>query len=162
MIVPSLPGYAFSSKPPVDREYGYADAIKAYATLMHGLGFDSYIAQGSDLGGTVIDGLAQTDACKGTSHHSSSIHCSSAQPERGADDGDTAIHATNRYIFAPPKGTPEFEKMKSSPPDPSAGMKKLLPFAYALEQGTKPATIGLTLGCSPMSLLAWSVTPRHD
>ena len=34
---------------------------------MRGLGFHSYIAQGSDIGGGVIDGLASMDpACKGS------------------------------------------------------------------------------------------------
>lgn len=31
----------------------------------------------------------------------------------------------------------------------------LYAFAYALEQGTRPATIGFTLDANPLSLLAW-------
>ena len=66
-----------------------------------------------------------------------------------------AIHANNRYIQAPPEGTPEYEQMKTAAPDATAMMKNIFPFGYALEQGTKPATAGLAIGCNPMSLLAW-------
>ena len=58
LIIPSLPGYAFSSKPPIDKEFQMADVAKCYGELMKGLGFDSYIGQGSDIGGSVMDYLS--------------------------------------------------------------------------------------------------------
>jgi hypothetical protein len=43
------------------------DIGKCYGQLMKGLGFTSYIAQGSDVGGTVIDHISTLfDECKST------------------------------------------------------------------------------------------------
>jgi hypothetical protein len=43
------------------------DIGKCYGELMKGLGFTSYIAQGSDVGGTVIDYISTMfDECKST------------------------------------------------------------------------------------------------
>ena len=44
------------------------DIGKCYGELMKGLGFTSYIAQGSDVGGTVIDHISTIfDECKSMS-----------------------------------------------------------------------------------------------
>jgi hypothetical protein len=44
------------------------DIGKCYGQLMKGLGFTSYIAQGSDVGGTVIDYISTLfDECKSES-----------------------------------------------------------------------------------------------
>ena len=44
------------------------DIGKCYGELMKGLGFTSYIAQGSDVGGTVIDHISTIyDECKSES-----------------------------------------------------------------------------------------------
>jgi hypothetical protein len=65
-------------------------------------------------------------------------------------------HATNRYILSPPQGTPEFDYMaKQGGPKARDVLGGVMPFAYAMEQGTKPSTAGLVMGCSPMSLLSW-------
>jgi microsomal epoxide hydrolase len=73
------------------------------------------------------------------------------------------VHANNRYIRAPPKGTPEYEKMvKSGGPNPTDVVKGVMPFAYALEQGTKPSTAGLVMGSNPMSLLSWYAFLSHS
>ena len=37
-------------------------------------------------------------------------------------------------------------------------MSAVQPFGYALEHATGPATLGLVVGCNPMSLLCWYVT----
>jgi microsomal epoxide hydrolase len=67
LIVPSLPGYAFSSKPPLDKDFGMPEIAQCYGALMKGLGFSSFIAQGSDIGGVVVDFLGSMfDECKGT------------------------------------------------------------------------------------------------
>jgi hypothetical protein len=68
-------------------------------------------------------------------------------------------HATNRYILSPPQGTPEFDYMvKQGGPKARDVLGGVMPFAYAMEQGTKPSTAGLVMGCSPMSLLSWYAT----
>lgn len=67
-------------------------------------------------------------------------------------------HATNRYILSPPQGTPEFKKLvESGGPKARDVLGGVMPFAYAMEQGTKPSTVGMVMGCSPMSLLSWYV-----
>ncbi|KAL7620210.1 hypothetical protein AAE478_009203 [Parahypoxylon ruwenzoriense] len=67
VIVPSLPGYAYSSGPPVETDYGIDIAAGALNNLMVGLGFGSgYLVQGGDLGSFMSRLLAMNyDACKG-------------------------------------------------------------------------------------------------
>lgn len=66
LIVPSLPGYAFSSTPPLDRDFTTKDIAAVMNQLMLDLGFSSYVAQGGDIGSRVAKILGTTsDACKG-------------------------------------------------------------------------------------------------
>lgn len=67
IVVPSLPGYAFSSGPPLDHNFTMADVAKILNTLMVDLGFGEtgYIAQGGDIGSRVSRLLgAKYDECK--------------------------------------------------------------------------------------------------
>ena len=67
IIVPSLPGYAFSDGPPVDRDFTLADASQFIDVLMRNLGFgaNGYIAQGGDVGSGIAGLLsAESAACK--------------------------------------------------------------------------------------------------
>jgi microsomal epoxide hydrolase len=68
LIVPSLPGYAFSDPPPLDHDFATKDISALMNQLMLDLGFESgYIAQGGDIGSRVAKILgASSDACKGT------------------------------------------------------------------------------------------------
>jgi microsomal epoxide hydrolase len=67
LIVPSLPGYTFSSGPPLDRDFKNADSARIVDQLMRGLGFFSgFVAQGGDIGSAVARILAVGyDSCKG-------------------------------------------------------------------------------------------------
>ena len=67
VIVPSLPGYCYSSGPPLDKDYATDIATGAMHNLMVGLGFGSgYLAQGGDIGSFVSRLLASGyEACKG-------------------------------------------------------------------------------------------------
>ena len=53
LVLPSLPGYGLSSEP----ELGWDSARtgRAWAELMHRLGYDRYVAQGGDVGALVTD-----------------------------------------------------------------------------------------------------------
>jgi pimeloyl-ACP methyl ester carboxylesterase len=67
IIVPSHPGYGFSSSPPLDRDFGMAAIAAIMNQLMSDLGFGfGYIAQGCDINSRVarILGL-EYDGCKG-------------------------------------------------------------------------------------------------
>jgi len=60
VVVPSLPGYAFSSRPPqigVDREY----VARLWHLLMQGLGYERYGACGGDFGAGVATSMALTE-----------------------------------------------------------------------------------------------------
>lgn len=66
VIVPSLPGYGYSSGPPLDRDYKVEDMARINDALMKGLGFESgYISQGGDIGSFITRVLgAKYDSCK--------------------------------------------------------------------------------------------------
>ncbi|KAI1625308.1 Alpha/Beta hydrolase protein [Exophiala viscosa] len=127
IIVPSLPGYAYSSGPPLNTDYGIDLAAGALNNLMVGLGFGSgYIAQGGDLGSFVSRFLAMSyDACKG-------------------------MHV-NMMV---PAGEPEMNEPTKKALQ-KAGEFIDTGYAFALEQGTRPASIGLALSASPLALLCW-------
>ena len=67
VIVPSLPGYGFSSGPCTDTDFTLMDAANLLDQLMQQLGMESgYIAQGGDVGSKVARILAKTsESCKG-------------------------------------------------------------------------------------------------
>ncbi|KAK6223451.1 hypothetical protein LQW54_000569 [Pestalotiopsis sp. IQ-011] len=132
VVVPSLPGYGFSGGPPLDADYGVAQAAGAMHGLMLGLGFGSsgYLAQGGDLGSFVARAMAlMFPECKG-------IHVNQMGfPPPGVDidtRDDAEEHAFQRATEAIDTG-----------------------LAFALQQGTRAATMGLALSASPLALLAW-------
>lgn len=65
--MPSLPGYTFSSGPPVDRDFTSPDAARILNQVMVNLGFgNGYVAQGGDVGSKISRILgAKYDSCKG-------------------------------------------------------------------------------------------------
>ncbi|EER45056.1 epoxide hydrolase [Histoplasma capsulatum var. duboisii H88] len=135
LIVPSLPGYAFSSTPPLTRGFDETDIAKVIHQLMVDLGFESsgYLAQGGDLGSPVAMKLNELyKACKG-------FHIN--------------FYMT---LSSPPEGIPDTALTESE----KAGLERSTLWmqtgnAYALEHATRPSTIGLLLGASPLSLLGW-------
>lgn len=130
VIVPSLPGYGYSSGPPLDRDFTTEEMAAVLDKLMVGLGFgDGYISQGGDVGSFVTRILAvSSPSCK-------AAHLHLCIGQQGAStDGLTK------------------EEMK--------GLERCNDFAtvgnaYAREHGTRPATIGLVLSSSPVALLGW-------
>jgi pimeloyl-ACP methyl ester carboxylesterase len=130
VIVPSLPGYAYSSSLPLDVDYGIDLAAGAMHNLMVGLGFGAgYLAHGGDLGSFISRMLAlQYEACKG-------------------------MHVTMM-------GLPPLDKHPPETDDEKRVLQKANEFvdtanAFSLEQGQRPATIGLALSASPLALLSW-------
>lgn len=130
VIVPSLPGYAYSSSLPLDVDYGIDLAAGAMHNLMIGLGFGSgYLVQGGDLGSFVSRMLAlQQDACKGMHVTQMGTPPLDKNPPM-SDDEKLAVHMATEFM------------------DTANG--------FALEQGQRPATIGLALSASPLALLSW-------
>ena len=66
VVVPSLPGYAYSSGPPLDKDWRVEDMARIIDKLMVGLGFgDGYVSQGGDIGSFVSRVLGATaPSCK--------------------------------------------------------------------------------------------------
>jgi len=133
LIVPSLPGYAFSSSPPTDRDFKAEDMAPVMDSLMQALGFgdSGYIAQGGDLGSFISRQLGlEAASCK--AFH---INLYQLPPPSNADS--LPISETEK------KGLDRGKAFKDSGS------------AYAMEHGTRTATIGLTLSSSPLALLSW-------
>jgi microsomal epoxide hydrolase len=68
-VVPSLPGYTFSSPQPLDQDFSPVEAARVMNTLAKDLGFgDGYLVQGGDVGSRVARNMGVAfDTCKGIS-----------------------------------------------------------------------------------------------
>lgn len=67
IIVPSLPGYAFSDHPPKEHEWTGPDSARLMHKLLEALGFGEtgYAVQGGDVGSYIARSMAaKYDACK--------------------------------------------------------------------------------------------------
>lgn len=132
IIVPSLPGYTFSSGPPTNKDASRIEMSRVCGKLMHALGFEKgYLAQGGDLGSFVSRQLAQDDdACKG-------------------------FHL-NMAIVPPPENANELPIDDLEKKQQQKGKTWIdTGTAYGQEHGTRTATIGLVLSSSPVAMLAW-------
>ncbi|WVQ81622.1 hypothetical protein IAT38_003746 [Cryptococcus sp. DSM 104549] len=129
LIIPTLPGWLFSTQAPKDAEFYNPDIAYLFDQLMQGLGFGGgYVAQGGDIGSQVTAELGVLDACK-------------------------MIHLNHKNISTPP---PKIRQAHNIPDETPASFLQLLQkYAYGLEHGTRPSTVGLAIGSSPMALLAW-------
>jgi pimeloyl-ACP methyl ester carboxylesterase len=136
LVLPSLPGYGFSAEP---KEVGWdpGRTARAWAQLMHRLGYASYVAQGGDLGAIVTDVMG-----------------------RQAPEGLLGIHmnllVTTLGAATPPPGDSEEERAALD----AIGTFTTSGFGYFLEQSTRPQTIGYALLDSPVALAAWLLD--HD
>jgi pimeloyl-ACP methyl ester carboxylesterase len=137
LVLPSLPGYGFSGEP---AEVGWdpGRVARAWAELMHRLGYTRYVAQGGDVGAAVTDAMG-----------------------RQAPEGLAGIH-TNllvtglSIIDAPPAESSVEERAALD----ALATFKTSGFGYFLEQATRPQTIGYALLDSPVGLAAWILD--HD
>jgi pimeloyl-ACP methyl ester carboxylesterase len=128
VIVPSLPGYAFSAPPPPTGMTGPQIARLWHQLMTVGLGYDRFVAHGSDLGAGVTAWLARD------------------QPHAVA-----AIHlATPGLAVAPTPQTKPEEAFAHVVRDWTAEEG-----GYMHEHATKPATLGAGLSDSPAGLAAW-------
>ena len=133
-MLPSLPGYGFSSEP-ASSGWDAARTGRAWAELMRRLGYTRYVAQGGDVG-------AVTDAMG-----------------RQAVEGLVGYHlnllgdARNRRSTA--QGIRTGTRCGRGARDGQGGG-----FGYFLEMATRPQTIGYALLDSPVALAAWLLD--HD
>ncbi len=131
LVVPSLPGYAFSPRP--DRE-GVNRAVVAdlWHALMRGLGYDRYGAHGGDFGASAATFMAlrHPDAVLG-------IHLSTPDvwPYHGP-------------------GSPPLTPQEGAHVEHVAGWDATQR-GYSAVQSTRPQTLGYALQDSPAGLAAW-------
>ncbi|KAL7928265.1 Alpha/Beta hydrolase protein [Trichoderma chlorosporum] len=133
IIVPSLPDYGLSSSTTENVEMTLDRAARIMHQLMMDLGFsEGYAAQGGDLGSMLARIMSvKYKECK-------------------------ALHV-NMLTLNPGETPPNFDgvsveelrEMERAEAWAQTGL------AFALEHGTRPATIGLAIASSPVALLAW-------
>jgi pimeloyl-ACP methyl ester carboxylesterase len=134
LVIPSIPGFAFSEKP---RTAGYDTAkIGAIeAALMARLGYQRYGVQGGDWGSIIGTQIALNDA-----PHVAGLHinmCTGAAPA-GGDPNAGLTDAEKERL-----------KVRQAFQAEETGYQQI--------QGTKPQTIGIALNDSPAGLAAWIV-----
>jgi len=133
VVCPSLPGFAFSSKPN-ERGWSSQRMAEVIAKLMARLGYERYGAQGGDWGSGIAQWMASSDGAHCIGGHSN--FPSGGQP---ADDPMRGVSEK------------EMERMQQRRRELSDQ------FAYSAIQGTRPLTLGYGLNDSPAGLAAWIV-----
>ena len=131
VVVPSLPGYGFSGKPATPG-WDVHRIAGAWAELMTRLGYQRFLAQGSDWGTSVSTSLALQHPGRLLGIH---LVPPLAPPDRGAG------------------GLTEHERAALADLDERSRTGS----GYSAEQGTRPQTIGYSLTDSPSGLCAWIV-----
>ncbi|KAK4503298.1 hypothetical protein PRZ48_006726 [Zasmidium cellare] len=137
LVVPSLPGFTLSEMPLLDRDISQVDVARILNGLMINIGFGSgYVCQGGDIGSRVARLLAVNHS------EAKAVHlnfCLIGKPSSVTDVGALS----------------ELEQQGLKRGD----IWKASGNAYALEQATRPSTIGFVLSSNPLALLAcnlWS------
>ena len=133
LVIPSLPGFAFSS-PLTGRGWGTTRTAAAWVQLMRRLGYQRYGAAGNDAGSMV-------------------------SPEVGRLDPDhvTGVHVTQVFSF--PSGDPgEFEGLSGQDMAALAKLQWFMDhkFSFNQLQSQQPQTLAHALADSPAGLLAWN------
>ncbi len=136
VVIPSIPGYGFSSAP---KELGWnvERVAKAWAELMHLLGYTRYVAQGGDVGASVTDAMG-----------------------RQAPKGLIGIHM-NLFVA----GLGNVKILPANTKEEQQAVADIATFStsgkgYFIEMATRPQTIGYALLDSPAALAAWMID--HD
>jgi len=141
-VIPSLPGYGFSARPATPG-WNLAHIARAWDTLMKRLGYERYVSQGGDWGAFISEVL-----------------------QRQAPQGLLGIHIN--FLFTRP---PEIGRALALGEPAPAGLSEQEKAAYeqlrarglagyAIEQATRPQTIGQSLADTPVGLAAWLLD--HD
>ncbi len=134
LVLPSLPGYGFSSEP-IEVGWDLGRTARAWAELMPRLGYTRYVAQGGDVGAGVTDTMG-----------------------RQGPEGLIGIH-TN--LLVPALGgampTDTEEERAAAAQIATFGQSGN---GYFVEMATRPQTIGYALLDSPVALAAWMID--HD
>ncbi len=137
LVIPALPGHGWSGRPAVDG-WGVERIAVAWAQLMDRLDYERYGAQGGDWGSVITAALAAAipEALVG-------IHLTMPLALRPDPDDHVATPGEKKALAQ----RAAFLKSGS---------------AYALEQSTRPQTLGYGLVDSPVALCTWIVEKFWD
>jgi pimeloyl-ACP methyl ester carboxylesterase len=129
LVIPSLPGYGFSDRPPHINYRGVSDL---WHRLMQGLGYERYGAAGGDFGAgvTSVMALDRPDRMIG-------IHLSTPELSPVLDERSPALSDAERAYLADRDAWDSRER------------------GYSAIQSTKPQTLAYALNDSPAGLAAW-------
>ena len=133
VVVPSLPGFGFSGKPP--RPWGPRKIAGVLASLMTDvLGYHAYLAQGGDWGASICNwmGFEHAPPCM-------------------------AIHVNGMGIRHPDgPQTPEEEAWAAH-----SRRRQVMQAGYRTQQSTKPQTLSYAMMDSPVGTAAWILEKFH-
>lgn len=133
VVVPSIPGYGFSSRP-TDPGMNYAKVADMWAELMARLGYSRFGAQGGDWGSWISASLALQHPDQIIGLH---LNYLSTRFRPGVSPSDPPISAEEQGYLDRVAQWAEAEG------------------AYIAIQATKPLTLGYGLNDSPIGLAAW-------
>jgi pimeloyl-ACP methyl ester carboxylesterase len=129
VVIPSLPGYGFSGRPP---EANYRVVARLWHELMHGLGYERYGAGGGDFGAGVATYMALEEPASVVG-----IHLTTMELWPPTGEGTRPPTEAERAYVAAVRGWDEVER------------------GYSAIQSTRPQTLGYALNDSPAGLAAW-------
>jgi len=135
VIIPSLPGYGFSSRP-TRKGMNLTQAAHLWARLMDELGYSRFLASGSDLGGGVVLGLVRNYPERLIGAHYCNVYSGYPRPEQPTPEEAEYLKKVEYRTFT--EG------------------------AYAMVQGTKPTTLAVGLNDSPAGLASWILEKFHS
>ena len=136
LVLPSLPGYGFSGEP-TELGWDSGRTARAWAELMHRLGYTRYVAQGGDVGALVTD-LMGRQAVEGlVGYHLNLLTAVLAIGDQLPKESEQERAAAEAFATFRQDG-----------------------FGYFLEMATRPQTISYALLDSPVALAAWLLD--HD
>jgi len=134
LVIPSLPGHGWSGKPTVTG-WSVEKIAQAWIELMDRLGYERWVAQGGDWGALVSTAIGQlADPAKLIGIH---VNWALADPAKLTELGGP--NEEEQGYLAQLQHSSEAE------------------LGYAIEQATKPQTLGYGLTDSPAGQLAWIV-----
>lgn len=140
VVVPSLPGFGFSV-PLADAGWTSGRMARAFAELMHRLGYERYGVHGGDIGAGVAAGVSSSDPDRVMG-----IHVTTDPPTAVTFASWSGDPAANPALTSEQKE--QVERMKAASTDDEG---------YLRLQSTRPQTIGYALTDSPIGQLAWIV-----
>jgi len=132
VVIPSLPGYCFSSRPSVEGGVTYAYVAGLWHNLMRGLGYSRYAAGGGDFGSGIATFMAFDEPAPLIGLHLTNLELS---PFTGA--GSRPLSDREQQYLSQAGAWEETER------------------GYTAIQSTKPQTLGYALNDSPAGLAAW-------